>query len=347
MLFGHGDDLYNATNEIKINFSSNVWHGAQLEELKEHLFKHFDVIRNYPEPDAAGLKKRLATNAAMKENNLLITNGSVTAFYLLAQAYKGLRSIMFYPAFSEYEDACRLYEHEMSFYPTSSPLTDIPLVNKDLCWICNPNNPDGTIIDRKDLLQVIENNRHTLFIIDQAYAAFTTETLLKPKDIGMHPNLVLIESISKVYDTPGLRIGYIIAQADIIAKIGSFMIPWSINALAVEAGNYISDHPEQFVLPLHAWLDETTRLCESLNEIEGLEVMPTNTTFFLVHLEKGKASGLKKYLLEEYGILIRDASNFRGLNDSYIRLSTQKPSENQLIVKAIREWINQKGCLIG
>lgn len=56
MLYGHGDDFYNAKNEVKINFSSNVWHGANLDKLKEHLIEHFDKLTRYPEPDAATLK---------------------------------------------------------------------------------------------------------------------------------------------------------------------------------------------------------------------------------------------------------------------------------------------------
>ncbi|MCC8154873.1 MAG: pyridoxal phosphate-dependent class II aminotransferase, partial [Tannerellaceae bacterium] len=72
----------------------------------------------------------------------------------------------------------------------------------------------------------------------------------------------------------------------------------------------------------------------------GLGIIPTATTFFLVRLRKGTAADLKKYL--EYGILIRDASNFRGLDDTYIRLSTQSSQENQVLVIAIKEWLDKR-----
>lgn len=67
MLYGHGDDFYNAKNEVKINFSSNVWHGANLDKLKEHLIEHFDKLTRYPEPDAATLKRLLARRYEIKE----------------------------------------------------------------------------------------------------------------------------------------------------------------------------------------------------------------------------------------------------------------------------------------
>ena len=114
MLYGHGDDFYNAKNEVKINFSSNVWHGANLDKLKEHLIEHFDKLTRYPEPDAATLKRLLARRYEIKEENIVVTNGSITAFYLLAQAWRGAKSMIAIPSFSEYEDACRLHEHEIS-----------------------------------------------------------------------------------------------------------------------------------------------------------------------------------------------------------------------------------------
>ena len=105
MLFGHGDDFYNSQNEVKINFSSNVWHGANLDKLKEHLNEHFSKLTRYPEPDAASLKRLLARRYEIKEENVVVTNGSITAFYLLAQAWRGAKSTIAVPSFSEYEAA--------------------------------------------------------------------------------------------------------------------------------------------------------------------------------------------------------------------------------------------------
>lgn len=79
-----------------------------------------------------------------------------------------------------------------------------------------------------------------------------------------------------------------------------------------------------------------------MNKFDNLEVIPSSTTFFLVRLKKGTAAELKKYLWDNYGILVRDASNFRGLDETYIRLSTQTTAENQILIDAIREWFNQQ-----
>ncbi|RHO69307.1 pyridoxal phosphate-dependent class II aminotransferase [Parabacteroides sp. AF48-14] len=339
MLFGHGDDFYNSQNEVKINFSSNVWHGANLEKLKDHLNEQFDKLTRYPEPDAGTLKRLLARRYEMKENNIVVTNGSITAFYLLAQAWKGAKSMIAIPSFSEYEDACRLHGHEISFFPTSDDLSELSLEGQDFCWICNPNNPDGKLIHRTELLALIAANRQTTFIIDQAYVAFTTEDMLKPSDVKNHPNLILVQSISKAYNIPGLRIGYLIASPEKTEEINKYIIPWSVNAIAIEASKYILIHPAQFTLPIRKWQRETAELIYQLNKLDGLEVQPTSTTFFLVRLKKGTAAALKQYLWENHGILIRDASNFRGLDETYIRVSTQTTAENQVLVDAVKEWL--------
>lgn len=342
MLFGHGDDFYNSQNEVKINFSSNVWHGANLDKLKDHLNEQFDKLTRYPEPDAASLKRLLARRYEINEDNVVVTNGSITAFYLIAQAWKGAKSMIAVPSFSEYEDACRLHEHELSFFSTSDDLSELSLEGQDFCWICNPNNPDGKLLHRTEMIGLLTANRNTKFIVDQAYVAFTTEDMLKPSDVKNHPNLILVQSISKAYNIPGLRIGYLVASPEITAEVNKYIIPWSINTIALEASKYILIHPAQFTLPIRKWQRETAELIYQLNKFDNLEVIPTSTTFFLVRLKKGTAADLKKFLWENHGILIRDASNFRGLDETYIRLSTQTTAENQVLIDAIREWFAQE-----
>jgi threonine-phosphate decarboxylase len=339
MLLGHGDDYYNFTQEVRINFSSNIWRGVNLDQLTDHLTTRFHKLSMYPDPDVSSLKRLLARRSELKDDNMVVTNGSTTACYLLAQAHHGARSTIFSPSFSEYEDACRMHEHQITHFANADDLSTLTLQGQDLCWIGNPNSPDGKLIHRQELLKLIAANRPTRFIIDQAYAAFTTEDTLKPADLKANPNLILVHSISKAYNVPGLRIGYLMAAPPIAHEANKYLIPWSVNALAIEAGKYILIHPAQFTLPIRKWQRETAELIYQRNKLDGLEVMPTATTFFLVRLKKGDAASLKTYLMEEHGILIRDASNFHGLDETYFRLCTQSSAENQALTQAIKTWL--------
>ncbi|HBK29771.1 MAG TPA: L-threonine-O-3-phosphate decarboxylase [Parabacteroides sp.] len=344
MLFGHGDDFYKSGKAVSSNYSSNVWYGADLEPLREHLFEAFDCLKSYPEPDAGSLRRLLAEKNHISPAEILVTNGSITAFYLIAQTWAGKHSAIFIPSFAEYEDACRLHGHRLTFFKNLSPLSGLSLKGVDLCWICNPNNPDGKLIQRPDMLEWVEGHPDTLFVIDQVYADFCMEHLLDLEDIHRHPNLILIQSISKLHKIPGARIGYVAASEELIASIQARLIPWSVNSLAVEAGKYTLLHPELFALPLRQWLDEARRLQRRIGEL-GVDVYPSSVPFFLNKLPRGMSAGRLKAFLWERGILIRDASNFRGLDSSYFRLSTQSPEENDRLVETLRDYMERGGCL--
>jgi threonine-phosphate decarboxylase len=305
----------------------------------EHLHEQFNKITNYPEPAASSLKRLLARRFELKEDNVVVTNGSATAFYLLAQAWRGAKSTILVPSCTGYEGACKLHEHEITYCPNGDDLSLINLKGQDFCWIGNPNSPDGKLLHRAELLKLISSNRHTTFIVDQAYAAFTTEDLLKPGDLKTNKNLILVHSISKAYNVPGLRIGYIMTSTAMAREINKYLIPWSINVLAIEASKYILIHPAQFTLPIRKWQRETAEFIYMLGKLDGIEILPTSTTFFLVRLKKGTAAALKSHLMTAHGILIRDASDFHGLDETYFRLCSQTSEQNARLVEALKDWI--------
>jgi len=114
MLDGHGDDIFQYGDKLKMNFSSNVYSGADLSGLKDYLMQHFDVVGHYPEPEPHELERLLAAHLKVPENTLLVTNGAVEAIYLIAQLYKGWASVIPQPTFNEYADACRAFGHLIS-----------------------------------------------------------------------------------------------------------------------------------------------------------------------------------------------------------------------------------------
>lgn len=342
MLFGHGDDFPYLS--LEGNFSSNVWYGADTGGLKEYLLGKFSCLERYPEPDAFSLKKMLAGIHGISPEHFLVVNGSITAFYLIAQAWASVSSTILIPSFSEYEDACTLYGHRLRFLRNECPLGGLPLSGQDLCWICNPNNPDGKLWSHDELLDLLRRYPGTFFVVDEAYAGFAPQGGLVPADILALPNLVLVRSISKVHKIPGMRIGYVMARPDVVTRLQRYFIPWSVSAMAVEAGKYVLQHPESFVLPLAEWKKEAEDLMAALARFPGLEVLPSDTPFFLVRLRHGRAADLKRYLLDNHRLLIRDASNFRGLGDGYFRLCAQSRDVNGKLLRALGCYFD---CLSG
>ena len=139
MIEGHGDDLYRYNN-IKMNFSSNIYNGTDLSELDAFLCTQMAVIRSYPEPSAASLEQMIASECGISTDEVLVTSGAVDAIYLIAQAYRkeGTCHVL-RPTFREYEDACRVFGYQESR-------------DGALCWLCNPNNPTGDVMAVEDVL---------------------------------------------------------------------------------------------------------------------------------------------------------------------------------------------------
>jgi threonine-phosphate decarboxylase len=324
MIEGHGDDLYRYNN-IKMNFSSNIYNGTDLSALDAYLCTRMPAIRSYPEPSAASLEHMIAHHNGISPDEVLVTSGAVDAIYLIAQAYRheGTCRIL-KPTFREYEDASRVFGYRES-------------EDGALCWLCNPNNPTGDVVAVKDVLALAE--RHRLLIVDQSYEDHTMAPLLAPADIVGRNDIILLHSMTKRYAVPGLRLGYITASAAVIRHLREQYRPWAINALSLVAGKWLVSHEAIAIQDLPSYLAETQRLRTMLNEIDGIETFDTQTNFFLCTIRQATAAQLKEYLAREHGILIRDASNFTGLTPHHFRIATQSPTENDALVDAIQRFI--------
>lgn len=336
MIQGHGDDLYRYKNIVS-NFSSNIYTKMDLSGLQQYLCSCISSIHSYPEPDAYSLAQLLAAKLGIIESEILLTNGATEAIYQLAHLFECSKTAILIPTFSEYEDACRINKMTLNY------VTSIEEVESDtkLLWFCNPNNPTGMVHSKDYILDFVEKHPNMAIVIDQSYAYFTQKEIWSAKEASQYENVILLHSMTKRYAIPGLRLGYVTAHESMIEELRRFSMPWSVNQLAIEAGKYLlTENDVSLQLDLADYLAEAKRLASKLSEIKGLTVMPTDTHFFLCSLSNGKtAAELKEYLADKYGILVRDAANFRGLDERYFRIATQSKDENDRLIEAVKEWM--------
>ncbi len=338
MIYGHGDDIYNKDANIRYNFSSNVLTQTDNFWLQEFLQRKRTVFHSYPEPDAASFVERLAEKNKISSDTICATHGATDAVYLIAQAFAKSNTGILIPTFSEYEDACKIHQHKLSFYEDFEQITDWDL---DTLWLCNPNNPTGQTWDKEALLQMMDKNPQTVFIIDQTYRYFTSKPTISYAEAVERSNLILVDSFTKRFALPDLRLGYFVANAHLVKKVQFFKQPWAVSQLAIEIGKYLLE-TIPFALNLQELLTETKRLQQALRQNKNLKTHPTDTHFFLCELKQGKASDLKNYLLQNHQILIRDASNFRGLNNSFFRIASQGKKANEALRKSVKQYFEQK-----
>ena len=339
MTYGHGDDTYRYGDQVKINFSSNIYQRADLTELKAYLATRLDAIGNYPEPEPRKLEAMIAEKLEIPADMVMVTNGANEAIYLIAQLYHGWSSVIPQPTYNEYADACRMFGHNIS-YERNDELNVLP--EDRLYWMCNPDNPTGNVLLKSLITYIIRRHPRFLYIVDQSYADYTLQQTLMPKEMVDCYNLMLIHSLSKKYCVPGLRLGYLTASPIIIERLRNIRQPWTVNALAIEAGKWLVENDPKVLPDLTEYLDEAQRLKQELSEIEGLMVMDTQTHYMLVNIDWATSLELKNWLIEKHGILIRDASNFYSLDDHCFRVTTQTPEENDALISAIKEYHEEK-----
>lgn len=337
MIAGHGDDRYNYEKIIQADFSSNVWFGETSPGLISHLQKNINLIERYPEPDAAGLCREIASFHEVNHNQILAFNGSVEAFYTIALAFRESGSAILYPGFTEYEDACLMHNHQLSFFRKDewqSCMDDNPA----LIWFGNPNNPDGHIFEFLNLKLSIEYYPDTVFIVDEAYAGLTHGFQSVIPLIRTNQNLIVVRSLTKSCVIPGLRLGYLVTSLKLAAKLKRFQQPWSVNTLAQEAGKFILGSGTETPSDTKKLNILSSNLQKAINQISGFRVVPSPAPFFLIEMQSGTVAELKQFLYDEMSILIRDASNFRGLDKHFFRVSTRSESDNQLLLRGLTEW---------
>ena len=362
MLTGHGDDTYKY-KDIRVNFSSNVYNHFCHDGLYAHLASRMDSIRNYPPPTPSALEQEIATINGLSPDEVIVTNGATEAIYLIAQAFANATSQILQPTFTEYEDACRIFKHEIKpLTPTLSPPRGEGVVtfSRDidslsailsnslapsgeragvrgfLTWLCSPNNPTGQVIPKSVLESAIASHPDIIFVIDESYAPFTMEPLVGNSMSGAG-NVITLHSMTKEFAIPGLRIGYITGSASLLSRIRKCRMPWAVNQLAIEAAHYLLAHKSDYALDLPALMSERERMTKELSAIDGITVYPSDTHILLCRIESTTAAQLKDYLANNYGILIRDASNFQGLDEHFFRIAVQTKEEDDKLIRAIKE----------
>ena len=335
MIYGHGDDTYRYGEKVKVNFSSNIYQKADLTELKQYLTTRLDAIGNYPEPEPKELEELIAEKLEIPASMVMVTNGANEAIYLIAQLYRGWASVIPQPTYTEYADACRMFDHIISYERTD----ELNILPEDrIYWICNPDNPTGNVMLKQLLAYVIKKHPRYLHVIDQSYADYTLQPMLKPKELLDCYNVMILHSLSKKYCIPGLRLGYMTASPIIIERLRDIRQPWTVNTLAIEAGKWLIKNDPKVIPDIKDYIAEAQRLHDELQAIDGIMVMDTKTHYMLVNIDWATSLELKNWLIENHGILIRDASNFHGLDAHCFRVAAQSPEENNALINAIKEF---------
>ena len=348
---GHGANVDNMAkkfgkneNDI-IDFSSNV-NPHIISDLGKYVLEGLEKSRSYPDINYTNLRNNISDYIKVDSELKIPGNGATEIIYLLMKSIKRRLAIL-NPTFSEYGRGAKLNNLEIIDFHLKEENNfsiDLDEIQKnmdkfDSLFICNPNNPNGKVKDLNELLDLmIENDK--LLIVDETFMEFVGEeekySLINK--IEQTPNLFILKAVTKFFGMPGLRLGYgVTSNKQIIKNIYEYKEPWTINSFAENLSNYLFKDKEYINGSKDYYINERKFMLEELRKISRLKVYDTDTNFVLIKLDDDEANSLKLELFEKYNILIRDASNFIGLDKSYIRVAIKSHNDNKVLIESLRK----------
>lgn len=348
---GHGANVDNMAkkfgkneNDI-IDFSSNV-NPHIISDLGKYVLEGLEKSRSYPDINYTNLRNNISDYIKVDSELIIPGNGATEIIYLLMKSIKRKLAIL-NPTFSEYGRGAKLNNLEIIDFHLKEENNfsiDLDEIQKnmdkfDSLFVCNPNNPNGKVKDLNELLDLmIENDK--LLIVDETFMEFVGEeekySLINK--IEQTPNLFILKAVTKFFGMPGLRLGYgVTSNKQIIKNIYEYKEPWTINSFAENLSNYLFKDKEYINGSKDYYINERKFMLEELRKISRLKVYDTDTNFVLIKLDDDEANSLKLELFEKYNILIRDASNFIGLDKSYIRVAIKSHNDNKVLIESLRK----------
>ncbi|SFJ58589.1 histidinol-phosphate transaminase [Thermoflavimicrobium dichotomicum] len=325
-----------ASNENPYGCSSRVFEA--LETMKNRL--HF-----YPDGSARELKEKLADHLEVDERRLILGNGSDEVIQILCRTFlePGSESVMADLTFSRYEAGVRIEGATPVKVPLKEGTHDLEAMlaaitdQTRIVWICNPNNPTGTIVSHEALSDFLDRiPEHVLVVLDEAYHEYVTDPSY-PDSISLldyNPQIVILRTFSKIYGLASFRIGYGITHPDLIREMERVREPFNVNGLAQQAA-IAALEDQSFItycrMQNRRGIDQITRKLEEL----GLEYFPAHGNFVFFDA-KIPGEEVFQFLLRK-GLIVRT-----GFGPTNVRITVGKEEENDQLLQALEELIISK-----
>ncbi len=329
-------DEYKGTEGVFLDANENSF-GSPLPENETQ-------YNRYPDPLQLAVKEKLSKIKGLPVENIFLGNGSDEAIDILFRAFCNPgkdNAIICPPTYGMYEVSATINDVEIMKVPLTPETfqldTDkiLKAINERtrLIFICCPNNPTGNGVKWESVKMILEKF-NGIVLVDEAYINFATYQSLIPK-LLQHPNLVIIQTLSKAWGMAGLRVGMAFASQVIIDVFNKIKAPYNINAasqkLALEALNNIEK--------VNSWIKEIViereKLSEQLSSLPFvLKTYPSEANFILIKTNDPKR--IYKYLTDNK-IIVRDRSSVT-LCEGALRITVGTKEENKQLMEKLKTY---------
>lgn len=340
----HGGDV--SAGKIEYDFSVNLNPLPIPKRVTDAMEKALINVNRYPDYTFGKLICALAKKHGLKEAQIAVGNGSSELFMAVSHAFSPGRILIPVPSFFGYEYAANAGNNEVVYYESDYRYADInPEDLKaelkrgyDLLFLANPNNPTGRLIKKEELFSLFDTcqKQDVKVVLDECFYELSEGTDSFFNDLNEYPNVIVVNSFTKTFSVPGVRIGYLAcADEKLIKRIRKQLPEWNISCIAEAAGCACTECGDFLKESAEYIKKERIFLTEELSRL-GIRVFDSDVNFILLYDERPLYDELLKN-----GILIRDASNFRGLRKGYYRIAVRSREENEKLIFVLRKIIRR------
>ncbi len=336
--FEHGGNVYNAEGlaENWLDLSANINPLGLSEAVKSAIVNNIDSIIHYPDPEAKELKSAIAARYKINVDSIITLNGAAEFFYLFFNTFRPKRVLIIVPSFSEYERSAIAAGCEVKYFFTDAEnnfnidfdklIKIVKAENIDCLVLASPNNPTGNIIDAKNILQILNIIKFTM--VDESFIDFLGDDFSIRQLVKQHKNLIVVQSLTKFFAIPGLRLGFAVADESIINRLELGKDVWNVNYLAQKAG-VAALNDKVYINKTHEWIfAEKKYIVERLKKFYNVKFFNPTVNFVLIQFATEEIASLILNAFKVQKILLRNCANFVGLDGRYIRMAIRSREEN-------------------
>ncbi len=345
--FEHGGNFHemarNNQDKNIIDFSANINPLGPPDWLRSLISSTLEKVVHYPDPANSEFIQAIAEYTGIKNELIVAANGTTELLYLVARILPVKRALIPVPSYIDYIKAAKLGKLEVATYtlPESENFElrldkfKSSIEKDDLVIIGTPNNPTGITSDRDQLLSLAAEFPTVIFLFDEAFLDFSGEGLSLA---GCAPNIITLNSMTKFYAVPGLRIGYGIFPRKIAELVRENLPPWTVNSLAQAIGVKALRDLGYQCQTRKVCKRLRTDLIDKLSFFHELHVYGGSANYLLLKIKKGGDNTELVNFCIDHGLMIRSCDNYRGLDSSFIRIAVRTEKENAYLLNVLSKF---------
>ncbi|WP_165043472.1 histidinol-phosphate transaminase [Adlercreutzia sp. ZJ138] len=333
-----------SANESPLSLDHDLLHDI-MREVKRVPFNR------YPDPLANDLRDLIAEANGLDREQVLLGNGGDELLFDIALAWGGPHRTMINlpPTFSVYAANARLVGTEVVDIPRAADfsideqavLDRVARGDIDYVVVTTPNNPTGRLAREEFIAQLLEST-DALVVADEAYFEFSRRTVRM--HLERHRNLVILRTFSKAFCLAGVRIGYVLGDAQVIRELVKVRQPYSVDAVSQAIARVVYANRAKFEPGIQMLIAERERMQVALRVVPGVKAYPSDSNYILVRLLNDDGSPASEAAAEAWqvlygkGILVRDFSHSPML-EGCLRVSMGTPEQNDAFVRELKTFM--------